>query len=247
MTIQEAHYDFKIKIDKVDSLKKRNFLTHEIDWILNEAYLLFIKQRFGINNVKQASFETTNKRKTDLRTLQVKSPERQPGLVPVLSHVGVFETNLSDLLYKPAVITNMAIKVKKGTCEKIIRDVKPVEHDDLNNYLTNSFYSPSLIWSRGIYVEGQGLGTEGSLYFYTNGEYDIEEVYIDYLKLPKRVWFGNYNTLDGKYVIGNPPVTFEVPEFVHNEIVDIAVVECSRFIENPDFFQLNSQKLQTNE
>lgn len=247
MTIQEAHYDFKIKIDKVDSLKKRNFLTHEIDWILNEGELLFMKQRYGINNVKQEAFELTSKRKTDLRTLQVKSPERQPGLVPVTSHVGVYEIKLSDLLYKPAVFTNMTIKVQKNGCEKIIRDVKPVEHDDLNPYLTNDFYSPSLNWSRGIYVHGQGAEAEGSLYFYTNEKYEIIEVYPEYLKMPKRVWYGNYDSLDGIYKIGNQAVTFELPEFVHNEIVDLAVAECSRIIESPDFFQLKSQKLQTNE
>ena len=62
MTIKEMTYDFKIKLDKVDSLSKKNFLPNEIDWILNEAIALFVKQRYGQNNSKRAGFESVQKK-----------------------------------------------------------------------------------------------------------------------------------------------------------------------------------------
>ena len=61
MTINEMHYDFKVKIDKVDSMSKKNFLPNEIDWIINEAIQIFVKQRYGQNNLKRAGFESIQK------------------------------------------------------------------------------------------------------------------------------------------------------------------------------------------
>lgn len=65
MTIQDIHYDFKVKIDKVDSLSKKNFLANEIDWIVNEAIKIFVKQRYGQNNSKK---QDLNRYKKELMT-----------------------------------------------------------------------------------------------------------------------------------------------------------------------------------
>ena len=43
MTIQEMHYDFKMKLNKIDSEQYRNLRIPEIDWKLNEALEIFIK------------------------------------------------------------------------------------------------------------------------------------------------------------------------------------------------------------
>ena len=52
MLLKEWHYDFSIKMDKVDSLSKETLLPLKKDWILNEAISLFVKQRYGQNNSK---------------------------------------------------------------------------------------------------------------------------------------------------------------------------------------------------
>ena len=43
MTIQEMHYDVKMKLNKVDSQQYRNLIIPQVDWILNEAQELFVK------------------------------------------------------------------------------------------------------------------------------------------------------------------------------------------------------------
>ena len=43
MTIQDMHYDFKKKLDKIDSQQNKNLLIPEIDWVLNEAQEMFVK------------------------------------------------------------------------------------------------------------------------------------------------------------------------------------------------------------
>ena len=36
------HYDFKKKLNKIDSQQKKNLLIPEIDWTLNEAQNLYV-------------------------------------------------------------------------------------------------------------------------------------------------------------------------------------------------------------
>lgn len=69
MTIQEIHRNFKFGMDKLDNLNYPNFLSEEIDLLLNQAQDRFVKQRYGNTNVKRTSFEETEKRTEDLREI----------------------------------------------------------------------------------------------------------------------------------------------------------------------------------
>ena len=46
MDVKSMHYDFKLKMDRVDTLSNPDFNIAEIDWLLNEAQLVFVKNRF---------------------------------------------------------------------------------------------------------------------------------------------------------------------------------------------------------
>lgn len=67
MTVSQMHTAFKFGLDKLDSVNYPNFLPEEIDLLLNQAQIRFIKQRYGINNPKRTSFEETEKRTEDLK------------------------------------------------------------------------------------------------------------------------------------------------------------------------------------
>ena len=87
---------------------------------------------------------------------------------------------------------------------------------------------------------------KGSIYIYTD-DFEIIEIYPEYIKQPNKVWIGTYNSLDGQYTVGDAIVECDLPEHTHPEIIDLAVAECSRIIENPNFAQLKQQKLLINE
>ena len=70
------------------------------------------------------------------------------------------------------------------------------------------------------------LNDEGSIYVYTDN-FEIVEIYPEYVKKPNKVWIGTYNSLDGKHAVGDAVVECDLPEHTHNEIVDLAVAECS--------------------
>lgn len=96
---KELHYQFKINLDRVDSLSNPDFNAAEIDWFLNEAQLIFIKQRMSMrSNSKQKGFEESQKRIDDLGNLVIKFPN-QVGITPSLVSPGIYELPLSALTY----------------------------------------------------------------------------------------------------------------------------------------------------
>jgi hypothetical protein len=71
MTIGEMHIDFKLELDKTTNLENPAFEPEEIDLWLNKAIRKFVKTRYSGINVKRESFEQTQKRIDDLRSLVV--------------------------------------------------------------------------------------------------------------------------------------------------------------------------------
>jgi len=98
MSTSELHYQFKLNLDRVDSLANPDLNAVEIDWLLNEAQLIFIKQRMGMNNQKRSGFETSQKRIDDLGNLVIKFP-LQTAITPTEVSTGVFEVSLKNTLY----------------------------------------------------------------------------------------------------------------------------------------------------
>jgi len=73
MSIEELHYDFKLKMDRLNTSTTPDFLPHEIDWLLNEAQLIYVKQRFS-GRPHPKGFEADTRRIHDLSTLHRVDP-----------------------------------------------------------------------------------------------------------------------------------------------------------------------------
>lgn len=251
MNIQSLHYDFKIKADKVDSLRNENFEPWEIDHLLNEAQLIFLKTRTAQNNIYQAGFEKIQKRVDDLSTLLVKFP-LQPQITPTNLGNGMFELKLEDLTFDYFQLERIEVDITNSCGTVKVRTSEFAKQNNIGNILTNPYEKPSYEWKSVPHQFGKSTtGTGSSIFFYTNNEFTVSACYPEYLKMPQRVWIGTYNSLDGNYIVGQTPVSSvssELPEHTHNEIVDIAVNEAARIIKSdPNFFDLTFQKLKTNE
>jgi len=69
MDIIESHRSFMLSLDKSDTLEYVSFLPEEIDYWINEGARVYSKTRYSGLNAKRESFEQTQKRIDDLRTL----------------------------------------------------------------------------------------------------------------------------------------------------------------------------------
>lgn len=240
MSIRELHFAFKMAKDRIDSLSTEDFNAAQIDWLLNEAALIFTKTRFNGHSIKGRGFEADKKRTDDLSTLVIKYPS-QSGLVPTLDN-GVYEVALSDLTYPYLhFISGTVTAVDTDNCSATI-PLKFTQHDDYRELLRDPFYSPSLEFIPFNY--GRASSSTGTSIYIYPGEYTIPMVYLEYLKYPARVSLGTYTYIDGNIY---PEATLDLPEHTHLEVVDIATQVAALSIENPEFIQLKNQKIMIHE
>lgn len=243
MTIAEAHYQFKINMDRVDTQSNPGFRTEEIDFLLNEAQDIFIKRRITPqSNSKKMGFEHSQKRVDDLSTIVVKYPA-QPYIIPTLDS-GVYEIDLFNLAYTYLHLVSGKVELQvEDTCTKDT-PMRFTQHDDYLVALRDPFNSPStefVPYNFGMSSSADHVST--SVYLYP-GIYTINKVYLEYIKKPRRVFYGNYVYADG---VAYPPTTFELPDSVHSEIVDIACELASMNVESPEYIRLKQAKSLTNE
>jgi len=69
MLVDEMHLQFKIGVDKTDSLNSANFTPAEIDIYLSDAQEQFVEQRAYGNNFKKDSVEETQQRVKNLQRI----------------------------------------------------------------------------------------------------------------------------------------------------------------------------------
>ena len=239
MTVEEMHYEFKLKLNKIDSQDYSNFLVPEIDWYLNEAQELFVKYRYGSkSNQKLEGFEVTQKRIDDLRNLVVK--DRILPAISSSSDPAMFEVHLpSDYMFSVRVYANGA----KESCEGRLSCIQ-TQHDDLTDTLKNPFYAPSFEWREVPIVFGTSGSTTADLdklFVYSDGSFAMTSMVMDYLRHPLRIAFP-LGFAAGQYVLPNSVVintnqNCELARHTHREIVDIAVKLASGDMEHPAFQQ----------
>jgi len=148
MNIQEMHYDFKIKLNKLDSEQYRNLLVPEIDWLLNSATELFIKM---INNPRYnpiPGFEKTRRDTEDLKNIVVNSfeiiGERDENLIQQY----IF-TLPEDYLY----YVSAKVQMDNPNCGLRIANLKIRQHED--EFIFSIFDKSSYEWKivNGVFDE----------------------------------------------------------------------------------------------
>lgn len=235
-SIRELHYQFKLNIDRVDSLSNPDFNVAEIDWLLNEAQLIFVKQRMNPNsNPKQRGFEQSQKRIDDLGALLIKYP-LQDGITPQNPSDGVYELPLQNLSHPYLYLVSAWVEAEPiPGCPKKI-PLKFTQHDDYRYALEDPFNSAGEEFIP--YNMGRASsGNNEALYIYSN--FPITTVFIEYIKMPRKVSYGTYQYLDG---VTYPEQTLETSPATHPEIVDIACNLAGLNTQNPEYIQLRQVK-----
>lgn len=237
MTARELQYDFKQKLNRIDSQKFRNLLVPEIDWKLNEAQELFAKMIAQPRLRSQYGFEINQRTIDDIRTIVI-DQKKVDGAVPSVYDVSSFSyviTLPEDYWY----YSSGRVYATKGNCTDIRLKAKEIQHDDeaeLSPFDRSSFeWRVSNIWfnSQGIVI-------------FTDGTYTPTRFPIQYLKQPRIIHNaedfegGTYDTLEGVSLVGMS--NCELPIGVHREVVDLAVLITSIDLNMPNV-QLKQNKV----
>ena len=231
MTISEMHYDFKKKLNKVDSEQNRNLLVPEIDWALNEAQELFIKMVAEPRQRGFLGFEKSQRTIDDIRTI-VESEQ----VVTITNGVAPFPERYLFFL-------KADILMDKGNCRGVKGRLHVRQHDD--EFENSPFDKSSFEWRivNGLFI------TEGVKVF-DDGTFTNKSLVLSYIRKPSYIHNANafrngtYQLPSGRVLEGT--VDCELPEHTHREIVDIAVALVSGELLSNDY-QVKLSKLNINE
>ncbi len=231
MTIEQQHYDFKMKLNKIDSQQYRNLIIPQVDWILNEAQELFVKMISNPRLATQYGYEIGTRTLMDIRTVVVEDEE-----VLVVNNVAI-------LPEKFWIYVSSYCRMKKGDCEKDSLKTYIKQHEE--DFENNSFDKSSFTWKiiNGIFNEdGIKLFSE---------DFEILKFYLSYIKKLRYIhnakdFRGGTYTIPGESIPLQGSVNCELPESTHREIVDIAVLLATGQLQIPDY-QIKKDKLSLNQ
>lgn len=237
MTIKEMQYDFKQKLNKIDSQQYRNLKIPEIDWKINEAYEIFVKSIAEPRVNNHLGFETNQRSIDDIRTIVVNDAT----LNPIKLDDNTYYVELPDnyMFY----ISSKVIIERKGCGERKATTIVR-QHDD--RFETSPFDSSSFEWKEvNLRFFNKGIK------IFTDGTFTVKSLKLDYIR--KHAYIhnaqdflptGSYKLPSGQVLTGTQDC--ELPDHTHREIVDIAVLITSGDLSNADY-QLKQAKISLNQ
>lgn len=239
MDIREMHYDFKTKLNKLDSSQNRNILIPEIDRKLNEAAFIMVKSIVQPRFTPEVGLEMNLRTIEDFRTIIVNSFPLSTTPYDATSYT----VSLSDLTEDFMFYIDSTVQATKGNCKEVDCDVIVRKHND--KHKISPFDISSFEW-REVNIHFMG----DNIRIFTDGTFEVNSLKLDYLR--KMTYMhnaqdfrtGGYNLPDGTFLTGR--VNCELPENIHPEIVDLAVLITSGEINAQDF-QLKQFKTQLNQ
>lgn len=229
MSIKRMHYDIKVKLNKVDSQQYRNLLIPEIDWALNEAQNIFIKNIAEPRKMQQMfdfGFEKNQRNTDDIRTI-------------VKDNVTQVAIKIDDLKYKVELpidymyLVSCKATVSKNNCFNAKAECVFRQHDD--SFEFSPFDKSSFEW-REVNIRFY----DGGIKAFSDGTFVINSLQLDYIKKPVYIHnaedFGTssqYILPDGVTLTGFQDC--ELPFQTHTEIVDIAALVLTGQLQYSDY------------
>ncbi len=221
MDIENMHIAVKLEYDKTSALELPAFEPEEIDFWLNNAIRKFIKSRYGGTNPKGTSFEQTQKRIDDLRTL-VEYESLSLGLGIDGTGVGAYPNSWSfDIPDDYMFSLEETCTIDIGGGDTIVTGITECTIDEHQVKLDDPFSEHKLHYN-----------TAKPLRFFINdridlvddGNYDTTYLHLTYLKHPATVDNIPAGTTD-----------CDLPEHTHDEIVKLAVSMMLENVEQPRY------------
>jgi len=224
MIIQRVHQLIKLKFNELDSNRKVDLPPALLDDLINSVIHDYVEIFYSGKSLNKYGFEVTQQRIDMLSTL-VESEDVSPGTATD----GIYKIDFSKLK-KPY----MHLIGASAITDCGLVNIKRVQHEALNTTLNDALIGPSKNWKRAIGVQRSSSdGESTTLNVYTNDLFKVENVTIEYIRCPRKVFFGGYDTLEylenkTSYKSGDKPVSPDTPEKYHYMLVDMAVQELSR-------------------
>lgn len=244
MSVQKLHWLIKQRYNKLDSNHYRDLTPYELDTAINDATFQLVSK------IDTPEFQPYQEMVANL----VITYPQQPLIEPVASDGDVYEFDLNSLAYP-----YFSFKRAYATTDCGLTKVELVGQGRLNDVLTDQFSKPSKKWRRLIGTLAKSSASNGySLYIYSEPGFEIENLSLEYVREPVKVFYGGYDTIEyleclqnggttatcsQYYKASDAPVDSEIDETYHTVLADYAVRELSRILKDVPSFQLQTEKV----
>ena len=224
MNIETMHVNVKLEHDKTSALELPAFEPEEIDFWINMAIRRFGKTRYGGISSKGTSFEQTQKRIDDLRTL-IKVYSDPSGIAGSIDstkgytfQLPIEDSGLGDedywfALAEEVTITVDAVETKVGVIESTLDEYRFRVDDPFSEHILHYGSAKPIRLFHGDSVE-----------LISDGNYTVDDYHLTYLRKPVDV-----------DISAETPVDCDLPEHTHDEIVKLAVNMMLENIEQPRY------------
>lgn len=210
--VEELDYEFKLTINKI--AREDNFSIDLGDRMiyLNNAQLSWIKNKIGQNNIYRTGYESTRKRIDDLQVLKIDDKKVPATKVPNNPYFPYHCSlkNISD--YMMYVVSYSEVRLD-DQIEMLYNN--QIRNGELKTLYYDTNYTPSFIWRETLLTTG-----DDNIHVYTDGEFEVLNLYLTYLRYPKKIDKEGYVKLDGTLSINQD---CELPYYAKQDIVDLAV------------------------
>lgn len=243
ISVKYLHWLIKERANRGASNVYQDFTPMELDQLIHDTARIILNRSVPVEG---NSFDTSL-----VAPLLVTVPD-QPAIIPANVDTGKYELKTSELKYE-------YFRYKRLWVDQGCGPVKVVVEGSgrLNDILADHYQRPSLKWKRVYgYVAKSSDATAESIYLLCEPGTFIKSVSIEYVRYPKKVFFGGYDSIEyldcvergglncnQYYSQASPIQDLEFGELYQSLIVDAAVLELNRIIERGDSFQLNAEKL----
>jgi len=242
--LQESHNTVRQLVNKIGSQYSAGLFPAMIDWALNRAALIVLKRKYKFEEGE--GFELDQEAKDNLASLYVRSPQEQPALVPTSAgnkYGVVYEVKFSDLVYPYIHLAGATAKITKDKCGSKYVGLSEMNRNELDSVLVDPHKKSSYKWAKVWCDLGKDstaltdTGLPGSLYIYSCDDFRVDEVQIDYIKLPREVFYGGYNS--PTHDAADPQVDFDFGnQDMIEEICRTAATLITVGIQDPQLLQI---------
>lgn len=239
ISVMELLYDIDLKLNKIGSNEHQGIELENKIIALNDAQINLIKTKFSENNIYKSGLDSFQKRYNDLESVIEKT--KYLTLTEDNTPLKSWSADLSalDPKYMLGIPGSEYIVADKEDCKDRVLVIEQIRHGDINVVLNNTNTCPSF-----EYQALPGTITGHKWQVYTDGTFTPKKLYLWYVKYPVKVDFEGYDHFDGS---PSKTVDSELPYYLKEELVDIAVRNLALSTENQNAVQASQLKMQTNE
>lgn len=220
MTVKDMHYDFKLKLNKLDSQQNKNLIIPEIDWLLNKAQEMFIELVAEPRIYAPLyGFDFNNVNLENIKTIIVRDQE-----IDITNNNGKLPDNYMFYIRAIAIAS-------KGKCRNVECDVFIPKYK--SSFDRSVFDTSSFEWrSVNALFSSQGIDIIAK-------DFEVHKLLMTYLRQPKYIHYAEgfrnkeYKLPSGKLLKGQEDC--ELPLITHSHIVNIAVMLASGQINSPEY------------